>query len=166
MNDRPADPTPDRADELRGPLQALYAELDREIEVLAPRCELSGRCCRFDEYGHTLFLTEAEAVILIADAPPPSRPLDGGQTCPWQDVAGRCTARQARPLGCRVYFCDPAYEPHAGPITERYLLGLRQIAAELALPWNYAPLHQHLERASDEGRFIKMLDTNPSDQYS
>ena len=38
------------------------------------------------------------------------RPLDQGATCPWQDSRGHCTAREARPLGCRVYYCDPAFE--------------------------------------------------------
>ena len=63
----------------------------------------------------------AEAALLVADAPPPARPLDDGATCPWQDGAGRCTARGARPLGCRVYFCDPSYEGQAEPLTEEFL---------------------------------------------
>ena len=50
-----------------------------------PVCELSGRCCRFHEYGHTLFLPLPEAAVLIADAPPPGRDLDDGDSCPWQD---------------------------------------------------------------------------------
>ena len=72
----------------RAPLLALYAELDAEVARLAPVCQLSGRCCRFEEYGHTLFLSAPEAALLLAEAPPPSRPLDDGATCPWQDAAG------------------------------------------------------------------------------
>lgn len=139
-------------DHVRGPLQALYAELDSEVSAVGPVCLLSGRCCRFKEYDHTLFLSEAEAAVLIADAPPPTRPLDDGATCPWQDEHGRCGARDARPLGCRVYFCDPNYDGHAEPLTEQFLARIRQLVDTLGLPWNYARLHQHLHAAVASGR--------------
>jgi len=132
----------------REPLRVLYAELDAEVAGLAPVCRVSGRCCRFQEYGHTLFLSSIEAALLVADAPAPARPADDGQTCPWQDHSGRCTARDARPLGCRVYFCDPDYQPHAPRLTDTYLDRLKRLAESLDLPWNYAPLHRHLRDLS------------------
>jgi hypothetical protein len=128
----------------REPLRQLYGEVDREIRRLGPVCELSGRCCRFDEYGHTLFLSAPEAALLIADAPPPSRPLDDGATCPWQNSLGHCTARDARPIGCRVYFCDPTYQPHAPGVSEAFIGRLKALVNRFGLPWNYAPLHRHL----------------------
>ena len=45
---------------------------DRAVAELAPVCRLSGRCCRFEEYGHTLFLSAAEAAVLIAELDAPS----------------------------------------------------------------------------------------------
>ncbi len=137
---------------VREPLQAIYAELDLEIAAHQPVCVLSGRCCKFAEYDHTLFVSAPEFALLLADAPAPSRPLDEGLTCPWQDLQGRCTAREARPLGCRVYFCDPKYEPHSGPITESHLAKVRDVCDSLALPWAYAPLHNHLRAAAESGR--------------
>jgi hypothetical protein len=137
----------------RDALRAIYADLDADLQRLGPTCLVSGRCCRFAEYGHTLFLSAAEAALLLADAPPPSRPLDDGETCPWQDAQGRCTAREARPLGCRVYFCDPTYQAHAPELSETFIARLKQMADALDLPWHYAPLHQHLRQARDEGRF-------------
>src|SRR5947209_2637461 len=124
----------------REPVNAVLSALDAEIAKLAPVCRLSGRCCRFNEYGHTLFLSSMEAELLLADAPAPARPLDDGATCPWQDVSGRCTARQARPLGCRVYFCDPAYEPFASELSEAFIRQLKRLADSFGLPWDYAPL--------------------------
>ncbi len=147
------DPTEGELAALRGPLQAIYADLDAEIGRLAPTCLLSGRCCRFEDYGHTLFLSGPEAALLLADAPPPSRPLDAGATCPWQDAQGRCSAREARPLGCRVYFCDPAYQGHAPELSETFLKRLKLLVEDANLSWNYAPLHYHLKRASELGRF-------------
>jgi hypothetical protein len=173
---------------VRGPLQQLYAELDARVAEHGPVCVVSGRCCRFEEYGHTLFLSAAEAALLVADAPPPARPLDDSSSCPWQDLAGRCTARGARPLGCRVYFCDPAYEGKAEPITEEFLGRLRRLVDSLGLPWGYARLHHHVSAAARAGLLPdevagddpnreapgasdpvsgrESLDISPSDQYS
>jgi hypothetical protein len=138
---------------LRAALRAVYDDLEADLARLGPTCLLSGRCCRFEEYGHTLFVSGPELAVLLADAPAPSRPLDDGQTCPWQDAAGRCSARDARPLGCRVYFCDPSYQPIAPEVGERYIGRLKRLADELALPWDYAPLHRHLHAAAADGRF-------------
>jgi hypothetical protein len=132
-------------------LEAVYASLEGEVARLAPVCLVSGRCCRFREYGHTLFLSEAELEYLLRQAPEPVRALDDGQTCPWQDDAGRCTARQARPLGCRVYFCDPAYEEAAPALAEHFIARLKDLADHHGLPWNYAPLHRHLHDRREEG---------------
>jgi hypothetical protein len=139
-------------DRFRAPLRALYRELDEAVAAHGPVCRLSGLCCRFAEYDHTLFLSEPEAALLLADAPPPVRPLDDGATCPWQDDHGRCTAREARPLGCRVYFCDPAYQGHAPTLSETYLARLKRLCEAHGLAWNYAPLHHHLRRAELPGR--------------
>jgi hypothetical protein len=137
----------------REPLHALHEALDDQVAELAPVCELSGRCCRFVEYGHTLFLSSLEAELLLSDAPEPSRPLDDGASCPWQDSLGRCSARAARPLGCRVYFCDPSYQPEAPRLSESAIGSLKRLTEALGLPWHYAPLHQHLRRFAAEGRF-------------
>jgi len=143
-------------------LQRIYAELDADVAGHAPVCQVSGRCCRFQEYGHTLFASAPEIALLLADAPAPVRPLDEGATCPWQDAKGRCTAREARPLGCRVYFCDPSYQSAAPEVAEAGITRLKRLVDELDLPWNYAPLHRHLRQARDEGLFpvdVVALDT-------
>jgi Fe-S-cluster containining protein len=144
----------------REQLHALHQEMDAEIARLAPVCALSGRCCRFLEYGHTLFLSSLEAELLMADAPPPSRTLDDGATCPWQDGLGRCSARSARPLGCRIYFCDPAYQPEAPRLSESAIRRLKRLTESLGLDWHYAPLHIHLRRFMAEGRFPEVGDTS------
>jgi hypothetical protein len=127
-------------------LRALYEQVDSDVAGLGPVCQLSGRCCRFKEYGHTLFVSSLEVQHLIAGAPEPQRPVDEGETCPWQDTRGNCTARDCRPLGCRVYYCDPAYEPSAYGLSERYIARLKALTDKHDLPWNYAPLHCHLEK--------------------
>jgi hypothetical protein len=158
-NDEPEENGPGS---FRERLRRLYAELDAAVARLGPVCLLSGRCCRFSEYGHTLFLSAPEAALLLAEAPPPSRALDDGSTCPWQDSQGRCTAREARPLGCRVYYCDPTYQAHAPLLSEQFITRLKQLADAYELPWDYAPLHRHLELARNEGRFPPPAFVNPA----
>ncbi len=145
-------------------LRALYDRLDQEVARLGPVCQLSGRCCRFAEYGHTLFVSTVEIRYLVAGAPPPARPLDRGETCPWQDQRGHCTARDARPLGCRIFYCDPNYQDAAHEISEQFITGLKKITQRWDLAWNYAPLHDHLVRERDQGRLLIDLVSGSSEE--
>src|SRR4051812_23000632 len=101
---------------LRTDVLAVYAAADAAVLAAGPRCDASGRCCRFTEYGHTLFISAFEAEILLEGAPAFEQPVsrDG---CPFQ-IGGLCTARETRPLGCRIYFCDPTYQDRMAEITE------------------------------------------------
>jgi hypothetical protein len=157
MNADRETPLCDRPD-LRPPyfdeLEEIYAALDLEVARFAPVCQVSGRCCRFREYDHTLFLSQPELDYLLSEAPAPVRDLDDGETCPWQDCGGRCTARGARPLGCRVYFCDPSYQDEAPRLSEHFIARLRDLARRTGLSWNYAPLHRHLHDRNGAGHFF------------
>jgi hypothetical protein len=42
-------------------LRAIYGVVATETETLRPVCNASGRCCRFEEYGHRLYVTGIEA---------------------------------------------------------------------------------------------------------
>ncbi|MFO0956869.1 MAG: hypothetical protein U0800_05295 [Isosphaeraceae bacterium] len=139
-------------DPVRDRLRALYRAIDATIAHHAPVCAASGRCCRFEEYGHTLFLSKPEADLLIDEAPAPSRALDRGESCPWQNQRGLCTARDARPIGCRVYFCDPKFVDLSYEISERAVRVLKSLCEETGIGWRYAPLHAHLQEAADAGR--------------
>ena len=130
-------------------VREIYASADREVAAFGPKCDASGRCCRFTEYGHTLFISQLEAGVLLAHAPAYSKPVTR-DFCPFQ-VGNLCTAREPRPLGCRVYFCDPAYETTGQQISESHLAKLKQLADELGLPWRYAPLHQFLNEGEGAG---------------
>jgi Fe-S-cluster containining protein len=120
----------------------LYAEVDREVAAAGPVCIASGRCCRFKEYGHTLFLSNLEAEVLLHGAPDYERPVTA-DFCPFQK-GNLCTAREPRPLGCRVYYCDPNYQETGKQISEKYLRRLKDLADALCVGWQYAPLHHFL----------------------
>ena len=130
------------SEELRREVLALYQEVDRAVAAAGPVCVASGRCCRFKEYGHVLFLSNLEADLLLAGAPAYERPVSP-DFCPFQK-GNLCTAREPRPLGCRVYYCDPSYQESAHRLTETYLRRLKELAVAHGVAWQYAPLHEFL----------------------
>src|SRR5881398_3254021 len=125
-------------EELGSAVATLYREVDAAVAEAGPVCVASGRCCRFKEYGHVLFLSSLEAEVLLHAAPAYEQPVTP-DFCPFQKDS-LCTAREPRPLGCRVYYCDPAYQETGVEISERYLGELKKLADELELDWRYAPL--------------------------
>jgi Fe-S-cluster containining protein len=128
----------------------LYREADAAVAAAGPVCQASGRCCRFKEYGHTLFLSHLEAEALLAAAPPYDPSQVTPDFCPFQS-GNLCTAREARPLGCRLYYCDPTYAGKAEELTERFLTRLKRIADEAGAGWRYAPLHVFLREGEAPG---------------
>jgi hypothetical protein len=133
--------------ETRRVVLEMYSEVDAEVAAAGPVCIASGRCCRFKEYGHTLFLSALEADVLLADAPPYDPATVTADFCPFQQ-GNLCTARGPRPLGCRVYYCDPNYQETAQQISEKYLRRLKQLAEESGAGWRYAPLHVFLKEGA------------------
>jgi hypothetical protein len=132
---------------LRREMQSLYADVDRAVAAAGPACVASGRCCRFKEWGHTLFLSSLEAEVLLAEAPAYEQPVSA-DFCPFQKDK-LCTAREPRPLGCRIYFCDPAYQETSHQLTETYLGRLKQLAEAHGVAWRYGPLHHFLNHPEE-----------------
>jgi hypothetical protein len=155
------------SEELRRRVLQLYADVDREVAAAGPVCVASGRCCRFKEYGHVLFLSNLEADVLLADAPPFERPVSP-DFCPFQK-GNLCTAREPRPLGCRIYYCDPGYQETGNQITEKYLGRLKDLADAQGVDYCYAPLHHFLNSPGEvspsvavgppSGRSLPLIDS-------
>ena len=134
-------------------MEAFYAALDATVAGHGPVCTLRGACCRFDEYGHNLFVTTLEAAYFVArdvgvaageehSAVRAGTALSSG--CPYQ-IGGRCAARDRRPMGCRIFFCDPQSRPWQGPLTEATLGRLRSLHEQLGVPYVYAEWREILE---------------------
>ena len=132
--DRP-DRQPRPREEAFARLEALYAEVDAFVARARAVCILRGGCCRFEQAGHELFATALEADYAAArhpQAPPPEAP----GRCPYHR-AGRCTAREGRPLGCRTYFCDRRTQSVLAEAHEHFLADLRKSVVELGYPVAY-----------------------------
>jgi Fe-S-cluster containining protein len=87
-------------------LEALYADLDRELPKYRFTCVASGACCDFDAYGHRLYATTLEAEWFFRNSPE-QRANASERHCPAWGPDRLCKARAGRMLGCRTYFCGP-----------------------------------------------------------
>ena len=122
-------------------LDEIYAGVARDLEASPTLfCELSGRCCRFKEADHRLFLTRIEFREMVARGGkrPPRDDL-----CPWLEN-GLCGNRDGRALGCRTYFCSD--EPRAAEITEKWHAEIRRLHEETEENYLYLSLGDHLRR--------------------
>jgi len=133
-------------------LRALYEELAADIASRGPTCWISGRCCSFNTFGHRLYVTGLETAWLVdqlddtarkrlADADLPD--LDG---CPFQ-VDKLCTVHALRPLGCRIFFCDPTAADWQNPVYEDFLKRLQQLHHDHAVEYQYLEWRHALQAA-------------------
>ena len=134
-----------RAD-VRDAVARVYADLQGEINARRPICTASGRCCRFEEYGHRLFVTTMELAAFLhglARASATAPPAWDGTGCPFQ--SGRlCGVHSIRPFGCRMFFCDPTSTDWQNDAYERFHQRLRQLHENLAVPYRYVEWRQAL----------------------
>jgi hypothetical protein len=133
---------------LRRQVLDLYTQADADVAQAGPVCIASGRCCRFKEYGHVLFVSNLEAAALLDNAPHYTQPVSP-DFCPFQKE-NLCTAREPRPLACRIYYCDPSYQETASQLSEKYLRRLKELAEKEGVAWRYAPLHHFLNAEMEE----------------
>jgi Fe-S-cluster containining protein len=96
--------------EVERAIAAIHEDLAQSVREFKPLCLASGACCKFDAFEHRLYATGLEAARCVLLGPKiTSEDLAQAKkagTCPWQ-VGRLCTAREGRPVGCRVFFCDP-----------------------------------------------------------
>lgn len=125
-------------------LEAIYADLGLELAALRPLCQRSGRCCKFKEFGHQLWTTRVELDYLVDRAGLPPESSAGG-ACPYLKD-GLCGVRDHRMLGCRIYFCDPAYASAMGPLYEKYHARIKDLHRRHGLPYEYGEFLSSLGR--------------------
>lgn len=134
---------PDSRRQARLALRAVY---ERVAEDLAGRpglrCEMSGRCCRFREAGHDLYLTRLEYEEMVARGGARAADADA---CPWLED-GLCANREGRALACRTYFCSD--EAQAAAVTERWHAVIRNLHADYGVAYDYRSLAGHMEGAA------------------
>ncbi len=128
--------------ELLRELAALYDELDAANQ--GHSCAGTTRCCRFAITGREPYVTSIELLALrraIAArggalsvnnrALPLTPQRKQERCCPLLTRQARCAAYQARPLGCRSFWCKQSTQTN--PVSHQQLLELvgrlKQLAA-------------------------------------
>lgn len=170
-----------RSGPVRAELERVYARLADATLERRPRCDASGRCCRFEEWGHRLYVTGLEAAYTVAGLGGADRqrtaPMDrdaesaasrtvslpqapdaqgsngggngrvlldgaalgravGSGGCPFH-IDSLCGVHPIRPLGCRVYYCDPTAQDWQQAQSEAMLADIRAIHDRHGLEYRY-----------------------------
>jgi Fe-S-cluster containining protein len=140
-------------------IDALYAEFQTELDARRPRCDQSGRCCRFNEFGHLLFVTTAEMAVFVGKLPAvggalPVKSSAASVSLP-QLIAGSCifqinnlcSVHASRPFGCRVFFCDPTATDWQQRQYDLFHSRIKQLHEQLGIPYMYVEWRQGLTAA-------------------
>ena len=132
--------------EFKEALANLYRDLDAELESLGAQCDACGRCCRFKEWGHQLWIFNVELMRLLSGKPLPNK--FEKDVCPYQE-GNKCMARKGRSLGCRLFFCklDSAVVEDIGV---RYIQYIQKLARDAKIPLLYGELMSSLTQIGDK----------------
>lgn len=121
----------------------LYSALSDAIELRKPVCVSSGRCCRFEEFGHRLFVTTMEMATFLHQLPGDAQRFVNPGGCPFQ--AGKlCGVHSIRPFGCRVFFCDETATDWQQEQYSRFHAELKRLHEEFNVPYFYLEWRQAL----------------------
>ena len=145
-------------------VRSVYDAVDVEIGRRRPTCDASGRCCRFEEYGHRLYVTTLELAAFLNGRDEVRRSVaEGGRPstaspfvilhpspspwdatgCPFQE-GKLCGVHAIRPFGCRMFFCDPTSTDWQNDAYERFHGQLKQLHQTLGVPYFYVEWRQAL----------------------
>jgi Fe-S-cluster containining protein len=122
--------------EVGAAVDALYREVEGEIDARRPLCVVSGKCCRFEEYGHRLYVTTLELASFVRQHSAAPDATWDGTGCPFQR-SKLCTVHSIRPFGCRMFFCDATSTQWQNDAYERFHDQLKRVHAELNVPYYY-----------------------------
>jgi Fe-S-cluster containining protein len=132
-------------------LSALYDDVDALYQGAS--CDRSTECCRFGITGREPQVTSIELALVrralrerggqpgkkrralpltkVSSRGPTSSDAARERACPLLLSAGRCSVYEARPLGCRTFFCERAQL--AQPVDRRALRETVRRLQELAV---------------------------------
>ncbi|MFQ5957592.1 MAG: YkgJ family cysteine cluster protein [Candidatus Brocadiales bacterium] len=119
-------------------LHKIYKDLEKELSATAPPCRACGECCHFDEYDHTLYVNDVEVSYILNNIGLPKTVVKKG-VCPYL-FNNKCTIREHRPLGCRIFYCQEDWKTKSSEIYEKYHRKIKDLCVANGTEWNYSPL--------------------------
>jgi Fe-S-cluster containining protein len=131
-------------DDVVSAIRAVYDRLADRVARRRPLCIASGRCCRFEEFGHRLYVTTIELAAFFAELP---GHVEGnrlaarfgewdGTGCPFQ-VQRMCGVHAIKPMGCRLFFCDASSTQWQQEEYERFHVEIKLLHETLDVPYRY-----------------------------
>jgi len=137
--------------EVREAVERIYTDLAADVAKRRPVCVVSGRCCRFEEYGHRLYVTTLELAAFLHGFETGAKDERlasaiqkwDGAGCPFQ-VSKLCGVHAIRPFGCRIYFCDATSTQWQQEAYEVFHARLKRLHEELGVPYYYVEWRQAL----------------------
>lgn len=123
----------------------IYNKIDSELSGINPGCDACGTCCHFNTYDHVLYTSNIETNYILENVIVPSFDPNQG-TCPFL-ANNKCTIREYRTLGCRVFFCNPDYKEKSQDIYNKYYTMIKDLAIRNKVEWHYAPMMKLLKDA-------------------
>ncbi len=131
--------------EVRDFFLAQREVIDASVRRSRPLCLAAGGCCNFEQHGHLLYVSGLEAAFTvlrlsalhgmeISQAEIAAARARGD--CPYL-ARGLCSAHAERPLGCRIFFCDPSAQTWQSQLYESTHKEVQGLHARLELPYRY-----------------------------
>lgn len=121
----------------RAVTETLWVLRKASEQWAAHSCPGSSECCQLSTTKLEPWLWPTEWEVVLDELKKQNRPLpspraDGG--CPLLDPTGRrCTVYEARPFGCRTFFCHRITGPAKQPVTRTNELLERLSAINVSL---------------------------------
>lgn len=128
--------------EVAASVDGVHAMIEEAVRARGPACWASGRCCNFRDAGHELWTTGLEAALTVRRAGRALRVEDveravGLGGCPFQS-GNLCGEHAARPVGCRVYFCDRSAQGWQAELAEEAQRRIRAVHDAHGVGYVYA----------------------------
>lgn len=128
----------------------IYEWLDAQISEnadLAGRCNVCGKCCDFDGFGHRLFITPPELMYLTANIGTENvKPMPTSR-CPY-NIDGKCRVYEYRFASCRIFCCNGDANLQS-KLSESALKKLKSLCTEFQIPYRYTDLADALNILAD-----------------
>lgn len=126
---------------LRKAVGGIYHDIEEQLQRIRPACAMSGQCCKFEQYGHRLFVTTAELAVFVLEvreckeAGLLASGADGGG-CRFQQGKW-CAVHANRPMGCRLFFCDASHEQELRDLYETMHGRIKALHDRLGIAYFY-----------------------------
>ncbi|MBN1341390.1 MAG: YkgJ family cysteine cluster protein [Phycisphaerae bacterium] len=115
----------------------LLSRAEHDIAKHGILCQQCGRCCRFGEYGHRMFVTPLELAYLLAKVENvTSQAGTFTQNCIFQGGSS-CTIYPHRLLCCRIFLCKLDGKGVVFSPGEKWHRALVELHETLCIPYYY-----------------------------